>query len=280
MNARAALKQLRLGALGILLLIWTLVPIYHMLVMALTPGKEAHAGQLWPQDPTLENFRTVLGQGHFFLHHFWAQLLNSIVVAVAAAGLTLTIAACAVFAISRLRLSWGGTVSNLALLTYLIPAAFLAVPMYKTMGHYRLLDNQWALIFSIVTFATPYAIWVLKQYADKLPYELDEAARIDGASALQIFRLVFLPLMAPSLVAIGTYALLLAWNEYLYAFLMLSREQNMTLPVAIGLFLTTDDPPWNILMATGIIYSLPPAAIYYAFRRYMVTGITAGAVKA
>ena len=280
MNARAALKQLRLGALGILILIWTLVPIYHMLVMALTPGKEAHAGQLWPQDPTLENFRTVLGQGHFFLHHFWAQLLNSIVVAVASAGLTLAIAACAVFAISRLRLSWGGTISNLALLTYLIPAAFLAVPMYKTMGQYGLLNNQWALIFSMVTFATPYAIWVLKQYADKLPYELDEAARIDGASSLQIFYLVFLPLMAPSLVAIGTYALLLAWNEYLYAFLMLSREQNMTLPVAIGLFLTNDDPPWSILMATGIIYSLPPAAIYYAFRRYMVTGITAGAVKA
>jgi multiple sugar transport system permease protein len=279
-NRRAALKQTQLGLVGFAVLVWTLVPIYHMLVMALMPPREAQAGQFWPANPTLGNFRLVFEQGHFFISHFWIQLWNSVFVAVMAALITLAVASTAVFAISRLRLSWGSTITTLALLTYLIPAAFLAVPMYKTMSEYGLLNTQWALIFSVVTFATPYAIWVLKQYADKLPQELEEAARIDGASPLQIFRFVFIPLMAPSLVAIGTYALLLAWNEYLYAFLMLSRERSMTLPVAIGLFLTNDDPPWNILMATGIIYSLPPAAIYYAFRRYMVTGLTSGAVKA
>ena len=131
----------------------------------------------------------------------------------------------------------------------------------------------------MVTFASPYAIWMLRQYADKLPYELDEAARIDGASPIQIFWLIYLPLMMPSMVAIGTYALLLAWNEYLYAFLLLSSDTEITLSVALGHFLSTDDAPWNLLMATGIIYALPPAAIYYAFRRYMVAGLTAGAVK-
>ena len=280
MNARAAVKQAQLALVGLVVLAWTLAPIYHMLVMALTPPKEAQAGRLWPQNATLQNFWTVFEQGHFFLNHFWMQLWNSVFVAAMAALITLAVASTAVFAISRLRLSWGRGVRTLALLSYLIPAAFLAVPMYKTMSQYGLLNTQWALIFSVVAFATPYAIWVLKQYADKLPAELEEAARIDGASPPQIFRFVFIPLMAPSLVAIGTYALLLAWNEYLYAFLMLSNENRMTLPVAIGLFLTNDDPPWNILMATGIIYSLPPAAIYYAFRRYMVTGLTAGAVKA
>jgi multiple sugar transport system permease protein len=280
MTARAIVRQTQLALVGFAVLVWTLVPIYHMLVMALTPPGEAQSGQVWPANPTLRNFQTVLEQGHFFLNHFWIQLWNSVFVAVMAALITLAVASAAVFAISRLRLSWGGGVTTLALLTYLIPAAFLAVPMYKTMSQYGILNTQWALIFSVVAFATPYAIWVLKQYADKLPRELEEAARIDGASPPQIFRFVFIPLMAPSLVAIGTYALLLAWNEYLYAFLMLSRESNMTLPVAIGLFLTTDDPPWNILMATGIIYSLPPAAIYYAFRRYMVSGLTSGAVKA
>ena len=96
--------------------------------------------------------------------------------------------------------------------------------MYKTMGVYGLLNNQWALILAMVTIASPYSIWVLKQASDKLPYELDEAAKMDGASPLQLFRLVYLPLMTPSLVAIGTYALLLAWNEYLYAFLLLSKR--------------------------------------------------------
>jgi multiple sugar transport system permease protein len=147
------------------------------------------------------------------------------------------------------------------------------------MGLYGLLNNQWALILAMVTIASPYAIWVLKQASDKLPHELDEAAVMDGATPLQIFRLVYLPLMAPSLVAVGTYALLLAWNEYLYAFLLLSRDTDVTLSVGLGNFLAADDSPWELLMTTGLIYALPPAAIYYVFKRYMVSGLTAGAVK-
>jgi len=272
-------RELRLGIVGVLVLIWTLVPIYHLFVMSITPLDQAFQGNLWPENPTLQNYRTVVTQGHDYLRHFWMQLFNSLVVAVAVALITLTIATFSAYAISRLRVRGGETVSTLALLTYLIPAAFLAIPMYKTMGNYGMLNNKWSLILTLVTFATPYAIWVLKQYADKLPFELDEAARIDGASPIQIFWLVFLPLMAPSLVAIGTYALLLAWNEYLYAFLLLSSDEQITLPVALGNFLASDEAPWTLLMATGVIYALPPAAIYYAFRRYMVAGLTAGAVK-
>ncbi len=189
------------------------------------------------------------------------------------------IATAAAFAISRLKVSGGRAVMNLALLTYFIPAAFLAVPMYRTMGLYGLLNNQWSLILAMVTIATPYAIWVLKQSSDNLPVELDEAAIIDGASPMQLFFRVYLPLMAPSLVAVGTYALLLAWNEYLYAFLLLSKDTEVTLPVGLGNFLAADDSPWELLMTTGLIYALPPAAIYYVFRRYMVSGLTAGAVK-
>ena len=212
---------------------------------------------------------------------------GSVVNAVRALGLivatsgviTLLIATGAAFAISRLKVRGGRAVMNLALFTYFIPAAFLAVPMYKTMGIYGLLNSQWALIWAMVTIASPYAIWVLKQASDKLPIELDEAAVMDGATPMQLFRLVYLPLMMPSLVAVGTYALLLAWNEYLYAFLLLSRETDITLPVALGNFLAADDSPWELLMTTGFIYALPPAAIYYAFKRYMVGGLTAGAVK-
>jgi len=205
---------------------------------------------------------------------------NSLLIAVAVGVITLMVATTAAFAISRLKARGGRLVLNCALFTYFIPAAFLAVPMYKAMGTYGLLNNQWALILAMITIASPYAIWVLKQASDKLPLELDEAARIDGASPLQLFRLVYLPLMAPSLVAVGIYALLLAWNEYLYAFLLLSSERDVTLAVALGQFLSADDSPWELLMTTGLIYALPPAAIYYTFKRYMVGGLTAGAVKA
>jgi multiple sugar transport system permease protein len=205
---------------------------------------------------------------------------NSFFISATTGVLTLFVATFAAFAISRLRTPGGRAVMNMALLTYFIPAAFLAVPMYRTMGVYGLLNNQWALILAMLTLASPYAIWVLKQASDKLPRELDEAAVVDGASQLQLFRMVYLPLMAPSLVAVGTYALILAWNEYLYAFLLLSRDTALPLSVALGLFLAADDSPWELLMTTGLIYAMPPAAIYYVFRRYMVSGLTAGAVKA
>jgi len=272
-------NEAKLLLIGIPVLIWTLLPIYHLTLFAISPKDSAFSGKLWPDHPTLQNFVVVFNQQHYFLKHFWLQLWNSVVVAVATGAITLLIATAAAFAISRLKVRGGRVVMNLALLTYFIPAAFLAVPMYRTMGLYGLLNNQWSLILAMVTIATPYAIWVLKQSSDNLPAELDEAAIIDGASPMQLFFRVYLPLMAPSLVAIGTYALLLAWNEYLYAFLLLSKDTEVTLPVGLGNFLAADDSPWELLMTTGLIYALPPAAIYYVFRRYMVSGLTAGAVK-
>jgi multiple sugar transport system permease protein len=202
-----------------------------------------------------------------------------LLIALAVGAITLFVSTTAAFAISRLKVQGGRSVMNLALFTYFIPAAFLAVPMYKTMANYGLLNSRWSLVLAMVTIASPYCIWVLKQASDKLPWELDEAARMDGATPLQLFRLVYIPLMVPSLVAVGVYALLLAWNEYLYGFLLLSKTSDLTLAVALGNFLAADDSPWELLMATGLIYALPPAAIYYAFKRYMVGGLTAGAVK-
>jgi multiple sugar transport system permease protein len=276
---RETATEARLILIGIPVLIWTMIPIYHMFVFAISPKEDAFSGKLWPDHPTLHNFAIVFYEQHYFLRDFWVQFANSALIAASAGALTLVIATAAAFSISRLRVPGGRVVLNLALFTYFIPAAFLAVPMYRTMGNYGLLNTHWALILAMVTIASPYAIWVLKQASDKLPVELDEAAIMDGATSLQIFRLVYLPLMMPSLVAIGTYAVLLAWNEYLYAFLLLSNDKDITLPVALGNFLSADDSPWELLMTTGFIYALPPAAIYYAFRRYMVGGLTAGAVK-
>jgi len=271
--------EAKLLLIGIPVFIWTLVPIYHMFIFTISSKDSATSGRLWPKEPTLQNFDFVFHQKHFYLDHFWVQMGNSLLIALTVGFLTLLIATFAAFSISRLKVKGGRTVMNMALFTYFIPAAFLAVPMYKTMGLYGLLNSQWALILAMVTIASPYCIWVLKQASDKLPFELDEAARMDGASPMQLFWMVYLPLMVPSLVAVGTYSLLLAWNEYLYAFLLLSNDKSVTVAVALGNFLSADDSPWELLMTTGLIYALPPAAIYYTFKRYMVSGLTAGAVK-
>lgn len=279
MQRRHSLNMVGLALVGVVVFFWTVVPLYHMLVMALTPPDETFAGHIWPEQPTLQNFRTVFTQNHFFLHLFWQQLYNSLFVAILTTLIVLAIGTLASYSIARLKPRWGTWISNAALLTYVIPASFLAIPFYRIMTNYGLLNNRWALIFAMVTFATPYAIWVLRGYAASIPGELDEAAKVDGATVTQIFRRIYLPLMTPALVAVGTYALLLAWNEYLYAFLLLSSENKVTLPIAMGFFLATDDAPWNLLMALALIYAIPPAILYYAVRRFMVTGLTSGGVK-
>ena len=283
MNTRKLLRNVSLESglllIGIPVFLWTMIPLYHMFLFAISPKDAAFSGQLWPTNPTLRNFEIVFQQKHHFLYNFWLQMWNSLWISSATAVITLMVASAAAFAISRLRMKGGRLVMNFALFTYFIPAAFLAVPMYKTMTIYKLQGSDLSLILAMVTIASPYAIWILRQASDKLPVELDEAALIDGASPFQLFRLVYIPLMVPSLIAVGTYALLLAWNEYLYAFLLLQSEKTLTLPVALGNFLSADDSPWELLMTAGFIYALPPAAIYYAFRRYMSSGLTAGAVK-
>jgi multiple sugar transport system permease protein len=130
-----------------------------------------------------------------------------------------------------------------------------------------------------VTFATPYAIFIFQQYSASIPHALDKAARIDGASPPPIYFQIYLPLMPPAPVAIGIYALLLSWNEYLYAFSLLSSNGNIAVLVGLRKFPNSDEAPWNCPMAAAIVYAAPPMAIYYAFRRKMNGGLTMGGVE-
>jgi multiple sugar transport system permease protein len=264
---------------GVLIVIWTLVPIYNMVAVALQSHGDVFTNDIWPAKPSLDSFWVVATQGYWYLEYFWHQFGNSLYVGVVTVFLTLLIGSLVSFSIGRMRLRHGWIVSNAALLTYVIPSSFLAIPFYRIMQKYGLANDLWSVIAAEVTFATPYAIFIFQQYGVSIPIELDEAARIDGASPIQVYLHIYLPLMAPALVAVGTYALLLAWNEYLYQFLLLSSKKNMTVPVALAQFLNSDEAPWNYMMATAIVYALPPVAIYYAFRRRMTAGLTMGGVK-
>ena len=264
---------------AVVVLIWTLVPIYNIIAVSLEAHGDVFTNDIFPSKPSLESFWIVITQGYWYLEYFWRQFENSLYIGIATVFFTLTIGSLASFAIGRMRIRYGWMVSNAALLTYVIPASFLAIPFYRIMGFYGLSNNLWSVIAAEVTFATPYAIFIFQQYGVSIPIELDEAARIDGASPMQVYFKIYLPLMAPALVAVGTYALLLAWNEYLYQFLLLSSKKSMTVPVALAQFLNSDEAPWNYMMATAIVYALPPVAIYYAFRGRMTAGLTMGGVK-
>jgi multiple sugar transport system permease protein len=276
---RRYLTNVGVAVLSVVLVVWTLLPIYNMVLISLEPEGDVFTDHLWPKLPSMESFWGVLTQGHWYLEHFWRQFANSIYMGAMTTILTLLFGSLTSFSIGRMRIRHGWLVSNAALLTYVIPASFLAIPFYRIMQNYGLANNLWSVIAALVAFATPYAIFVFQEYGRSIPLEVDESARIDGASPLQIYRRIYLPLMAPALVAVGTYALLLAWNEYLYQFLLLSSKASMTVPVALAQFLNSDQSPWNYMMATAIIYALPPVAIYYAFRRRMTAGLTMGGVK-
>jgi multiple sugar transport system permease protein len=266
-------------AIGLLLAIWSVTPLYNMWVIALDSHDDIFGGSLWPENPTLESFRVVVTEDFWYLARFWHQFGNSFIVGVMTMFMTLLIGTLASFTVGRLRLRHGGWLTNAALMTYVIPASFLAIPFYRIMQIYGLSNYLGSVIAALTTFATPYAIFIFLQYGKSIPMELDESARIDGASPLQIYVRIYLPLMAPALVAVGTYALLLAWNEYLYNFLLLSTPDSMTVAVALAQFLNSDESPWNFMMATAIIYALPPMILYYGFRRYMAAGLTMGGVK-
>jgi multiple sugar transport system permease protein len=267
--------------LVLVLLIWSLLPIYNMLLIALDPeeGEIEFAGNIWPPEPSLEGFRDVVTQEARYLEEFWHQFGNSLYIGLLTMVLTVLIGSLASFAVSRLRLSKGSLLTNAALLTYAIPASFLIVPYYRIIHSYGLSNSLWAVIAAQVTFAIPFAILMLQLYASLIPFELDDAARVDGASAVQVYTRIYLPLMMPALAVVGVYSLLLAWNEYLDQAVLLSAR-NMTVSVTQGQLFADVDAPWNAMMAAAIIYVLPPIALLFALRRYVAASLTMDEVTA
>ena len=266
--------------LGVILLIWSLIPVYNMFLVALDPqGHNEFTYEIWPAHPTLAAFAALWNGDDEDVRDIWPAFGNSLVIGVLVMTLTLFVSSLASFAIGRMRLFRDWMPSSMALLIYLIPSSTLIIPFLRIMHIYGLTDNPRAVIAAEVTFATPYALLVLQYYGKLIPSELDDAARIDGASAIQVYLRIYVPLMAPALAAVGTYALLFAWNDYFYQYMLLTSEKHTTVAMALEQFFDDDDAPWNFMMATAILYALPPIAIFYALRRYMATGLSMGGVK-
>jgi multiple sugar transport system permease protein len=234
---------------------------------------------LWPGHATLDAFIGLWTGEVDDVEFFWQQFGNSAYIGLIVMVLTVLVGSFASFAVSRLRLAREWMLNDIALLTYIIPSSTLVIPFYRIMNQYGLMDNPWAVIGCEVAFATPYAILVLQQAGKLIPLELDDAARIDGASVWQVYLKIYVPLMAPALAAVGTYALLFAWNDYLYQYLFLTSNHHATLAVGLEQIFDDDDSPYNYLMAMSVVYSIPPIAIFYALRRYMASGLTGGGVK-
>jgi multiple sugar transport system permease protein len=276
---RRVLTEASSVLLGAVLLMWSLLPIYNMFLIALDPeeGEVEFTGNIYPPEPDLDAFWVVLTQSDRYLEQFWRQFGNSLFIGLLTMVLTTLIASLAGFAADRMRLGKGAALTNAALFTYVVPAALLAIPFYRIMHSYGLANSPWAVIAAHVTFAMPFAILILRHYARLIPLGLDDAARIDGASVVQVYWRLYLPLMAPALAVVAIYALVLAWNDYLYQIILLNSPSEMTVTIIQGQLFEDPDAAWNAMMAVAILYALPPIAIFFAVGRYVAAGLSIAA---
>jgi trehalose/maltose transport system permease protein len=254
-----------------------LFPFYWAIVTSLKrPGDLfITPAQYWPDPVTLENYARVLSGT------FGRAILNSVVVAGGTVLVSLLIAAPAAYALGKYRIPAKSTIMYTILAVSMFPQIAVLGGLFSLIRSLGLYNTYVGLIFSYLIFTLPFTIWVLTTFVREIPDELEEAAIMDGATPLQILRLVLLPVMTPALVTTGLLAFIHAWNEFLFALTLTVDETVRTVPVAIAMFsgASEHELPWAVIMAASVIVTLPLVLLILVFQRRIVSGLTAGAVK-
>jgi len=237
--------------------------------------------------PTLKNYETVLCNVLWYTPEhvdycnptFARSLGNSLIVAIISTAITLIIGCMAAYALVRFKFMGRGTVSMTTLMMRMVPPAVLLVPVFGIWTFQYGLDGTFAgIILVYVAMNLPFVIWILQSFIVQVPIQLEEAAKMDGATPMQIFFLVVLPVIKPGLAAAAIFTFRIAWNEFLLANALLDRNTR-TVPVTIVNSLTEHDIDWGVIMATGMLLAIPPIIFTFLASKQIITGMTAGAVK-
>ena len=266
------------GALALLLLLgFELVPFYWVIITAFKSNLQivSFDSVFWPQPWTMEQFQTLLGPTRSFL--LWYR--NTVVVAAVSTVVSVIVAALGAYGLTRLRWRGANFFASTVLVAYLMPPILMFIPIYQIFAALHLTNNLTGLMVAYPTFALPFATWLLMGYYASIPHEMEEAALIDGCNYYQAFWRVVLPLASPALMACALFSITLAWKEFLFAFVFISKESLMTLSVGLAQMIIGDVLPWGELMAAALLMAIPVIAIYVLGNRFMVAGLTAGAVK-
>ncbi|MCO8274700.1 ABC transporter permease subunit [Actinoplanes sp. TRM 88003] len=258
------------------LLAFVLGPLYWIAVTAFkTEGQVvARVDDLWPTPWTLEQFTAL-----FTNQPFGRWYLNTLMVSAASTVVALLCAVLAGYALARLRFRGAQGFTVTVLLTYVMPGALLFIPLYQLLISFRVTDSLWSLVLTYPTFTLPFATWLLTGYFASIPVDLEEAAMVDGASRLQAFGRVVLPLAKPGLLAVALFTLTNAWNEFLFAFVFITKDEYKTLPVGMQSMIAGDVVPQGQLAAASLLVSIPVVVMYAFGQRFLTEGLTAGAVK-
>ncbi len=261
-----------------LFLIVILFPFYWMFVASIKPDNELYNIRISPflvREPTVEHWVYLFKETLFGR---WT--VNTLYIAAMSTAISLFCGVLAGYSLSRLRFP-GSTVIGVSIfVTYLVPPTLLFIPLASVIKALNLNDSPWALILSYPTILVPFSTWLLMGYFKTIPKELEECARIDGATRFQAFYRIILPLAAPGVLSAGIFSFTLSWNEFLFALVFLFSPENKTVPVGVVSELIKGDVFfWGSLMAGALFGSVPVAVIYSFFVEYYVSGLTGGAVK-
>lgn len=264
-----------------LLLLFTAVPMFWMVLTSLKTQFAAmqYPPQWWPEEPTIQNYTKLLNPmgeaGGEFLRYFW----NSFYVSLATTILGVAVAVPAAYAFSRFRFPGRTLLFFAVLLRNMFPAVVFLMPLFILMRWLGLVGTHASLILTYLTFGLPLSIWLLKGFYDNIPIQLEQAARIDGATRFQAFLLIVMPLSTPGIIATSIFSFIGAWNEFIYANVFLNREDQMTLPVGIQRYFTEFATDWPGLMAATFLMSVPVVVLFLVLQRFFVRALTEGAVK-
>lgn len=257
-------------------------PLLWVVSVALSPGAMSdHARALpWPEHPTLASFAAVVGAGNASRAWIFArQATSSLVVSLATALVAVAVATPAAYALARFSFvgkAWG---VRALLATQMFPAVASAVPLYLLLEALHLLDSRAGLVLVYASTAVPFAIFQMRGAFEAVPPELEEAAMVDGATRAQAFWRVAVPAVRPAIAVTALFAFMGAWNEFILAATLLSRESAFTLPVVLQRYVSEHDTSWGPFAAGAILVSVPVMALFYVAQRQLVAGLTAGGVK-
>ena len=276
-----SLKPPRLGVrilvhVGILLVtLATLYPVLLVLKKAFEPGQEfALSASPLPKHVTLAHFQDIFHHPYFFRY-----ALNSAVIAALPTFVGVALSCTAAYSLSRFRFPGRKSGLGAFLVVQMFPGTLLLIPLYVLLNRLHLLNTIMGLVLIYATTAIPFCVWTLKGYFDTLPRELEEAARIDGASPWGVFFRIVLPLSRPAIAVTALFSFMAAWNEFILASVFMTDERAYTLPVLLHNYIGEYHAEWGHFAAGAILTSVPVMALFYILQKYLVGGLTAGAVK-
>ncbi len=274
MTRRSPLRRLGLVAATVLVLLFTLFPVYWMVTTAIDPQAASGSRPVFPKQVGLENFRVVLGQGGFGIF-----LRNSIVVALGTVLASGLLALFAAVAVARFRFRLRTSVLVMILIVQMVPMEALVIPLFIQVRTLHMLNSLLGLVIVYVGFSLSFAIWNLRGFVAAVPVELEEAAYLDGASWGRMFRSILLPLVAPGLVATSVFSFITAWNEFIFALTFMQDESKYTVAVGLRSFFGQYGTDWGYVMAASTIITVPVMVFFVIAQRRLTSGLVSGAVK-